>query len=77
LFSNLAQSYFALRAADAQLALAQATYQTRTENLRLQQKRFASGATGELDLHQAESEAAAAEVSVSQAKLAVSILSQR
>lgn len=74
LFSNLAQSYFALRAADAQLALAQATYQTRTENLRLQQKRFASGATGELDLHQAESEAAAAEVSVSQAKLAVSNL---
>jgi len=74
LFSNLAQSYFALRAADAQLALAQATYQTRTENLRLQQKRFASGAIGELDLHQAESEAAAAEVSVSQAKLSVSNL---
>ncbi|WP_423708604.1 efflux transporter outer membrane subunit [Undibacterium sp. WLX3042] len=74
LFSNLAQSYFALRAADAQLALAQSTYQTRVENLRLQQKRFASGATGELDLHQAESEAAAAEVSVSQAKLAVSNL---
>ena len=74
LFSNLAQSYFALRAADAQLALAQSTYQTRAENLCLQQKRFASGATGELDLHQAESEAAAAEVSVSQAKLAVSNL---
>ncbi len=68
LFSNLAQSYFALRAADAQLKLAQETGKTRAENLRLQQKRRAAGAISELDLHQAEAETASAEASVAQAK---------
>ena len=73
LYSNLAQTYFGLRAADAQLTLAESTLKTRQENLRLQQKRYASGAIGELDLHVAESEAAAAEISVAQAKQQVSI----
>ncbi|HTD05758.1 efflux transporter outer membrane subunit [Undibacterium sp.] len=67
LYSNVAQSYFALRAYDAQVALAETTLQTRQENLRLQQKRFTAGSIGELDLHQAESEAAAAEVVLAQA----------
>ncbi|MFZ6772866.1 efflux transporter outer membrane subunit [Undibacterium sp. SXout7W] len=73
LYSNLAQTYFGLRAADAQLLLAQSTLKTRQENLRLQQKRYSSGSIGELDLHVAESEAAAAEISVAQAKQQVSI----
>lgn len=73
LYSNLAQTYFGLRAADAQLLLAESTLKTRQENLRLQQKRYTSGAIGELDLHVAESEAAAAEISVAQAKQQVSI----
>ncbi|MES2102682.1 MAG: efflux transporter outer membrane subunit [Pseudomonadota bacterium] len=67
LYSNVAQSYFALRAYDAQVTLAETTLQTRQENLRLQQKRFHAGSIGELDLHQAESEAAATEVTLAQA----------
>ncbi|GGC68909.1 efflux transporter outer membrane subunit [Undibacterium terreum] len=67
LYSNVAQSYFALRAYDAQVTLAQTTLQTRQENLRLQQKRFSAGSIGELDLHQAESEAASTEVVLEQA----------
>ncbi|MFZ6724330.1 efflux transporter outer membrane subunit [Undibacterium sp. MH2W] len=71
LYSSLAQSYFALRAGDAQLALAEVTLKTRQENLRLQQKLYASGTIGELDLHIADSEEAAAEISLAQAKQAV------
>lgn len=64
LYANVAQSYFALRALDAQLLLAEQTLATRIENLRLQKRRFESGIVGELDLRQAESEAASAQVTV-------------
>ncbi|MDO8650906.1 MAG: efflux transporter outer membrane subunit [Undibacterium sp.] len=72
LYSTLAQNYFALRAYDAQLALADSALLTRQENLRLQQKRFSAGSVGELDLHVADSETAAAEISVAQARQALS-----
>ncbi len=72
LYSSLAQNYFALRAYDAQLALANSALATRQENLRLQQKRFSAGSVGQLDLHLAESEAAAADISLAQATQAVS-----
>ncbi|MES2049108.1 MAG: efflux transporter outer membrane subunit [Pseudomonadota bacterium] len=71
LYSTLAQNYFALRAFDAQAALSESALITRQENLRLQQKRFTAGSVGELELHQAESEAAAAEISLAQAKQAL------
>jgi len=71
LYSNLTQTYFSLRASDAQLALAQVTLKTRQENLRLQKKLYASGTIGELDLHIADSEEAAAEISLAQAQQAV------
>ncbi|MFZ6686888.1 efflux transporter outer membrane subunit [Undibacterium sp. SXout11W] len=71
LYSTLAQTYFSLRASDAQLALADVTLKTRQEKLRLQKKLYASGTVGELDLHIAESEEAAAEISLAQAKQAV------
>ncbi|MDO9192635.1 MAG: efflux transporter outer membrane subunit [Undibacterium sp.] len=71
LYSTLAQNYFALRAYDAQVALSESALATRQENLRLQQKRFSAGSVGELDLHLAESEAAAAEISLAQAKQAL------
>ena len=71
LYSNLAQTYFSLRASDAQLALADVTLKTRQEKLRLQKKLYASGTIGELDLHIADSEEAAAEISLAQAKQAV------
>jgi outer membrane protein, multidrug efflux system len=64
LYANVAQSYFALRSLDAQLALAEQTLGTRQENLRLQKRRFESGVVGALDLRQAESEAANAQVTV-------------
>lgn len=73
LYSNLAQNYFALRAYDAQVELAESTLKTRQENLRLQQKRFSSGSIGELDLHQAESDTAATEISLLQAKQSLAV----
>ena len=66
LYSSLAQAYFALRSYDAQLALAESALATRQENLRLQQRRFSAGSVGELDLHQAEGELAATEVTRAQ-----------
>ena len=60
-----------MRASDAQLALADVTLKTRQEKLRLQKKLYASGTIGELDLHIADSEEAAAEISLAQAKQAV------
>jgi outer membrane protein, multidrug efflux system len=64
LYANVAQSYFALRALDAQLVLAEQTLATRAENLRLQKRRFEGGVIGELDLRQAEAEAAAVEATL-------------
>jgi multidrug efflux system outer membrane protein len=66
LYSTLAQNYFNLRALDAQLTLAQSAAHTRQENLRLQGQRYSAGSIGQLDLHQAQSEAAAAEISLLQ-----------
>ncbi len=64
LYANVAQSYFSMRALDAQVMLAQQALVTRQESLRLQQRRFDAGVVGELDLRQAESEAASAEAAV-------------
>ena len=72
LYSTLAQNYFALRATDAQLLLADSALQTRQQNLRLQQKRFSAGVVGTLELHQAEAEVAATEVTRAQAAQAAS-----
>jgi outer membrane protein, multidrug efflux system len=68
LYANVAQTYFNLRAVDAQVALAEKTLATRVENLRLQQRRFVGGVVGELDVRQAQSEAASIEVSLRIAK---------
>ncbi len=56
LYANVAQSYFAMRALDAQIVLAEQALVTRQENLRLQKRRFDAGVVGELDVRQAESE---------------------
>ena len=66
LYANVAQSYFALRALDAQQTLGEQTLATRTENLRLQNRRFSAGVVGEMDLRQAESEAAAIQATLQQ-----------
>lgn len=72
LYASVAQNYFALRAYDAQIALADAALKTRQDNLRLQQKRLNAGSIGALDMHQAESEVAAAEIIQAQARQAMS-----
>ncbi|WP_367847122.1 efflux transporter outer membrane subunit [Rhodoferax sp. WC2427] len=66
LYANVAQSYFALRALDAQQTLGEQTLATRTENLRLQNRRFGAGVIGEMDLRQAESEAAGIQATLQQ-----------
>ncbi|MES2934022.1 MAG: efflux transporter outer membrane subunit [Pseudomonadota bacterium] len=71
LYTSIAQSYFALRSYDAQVTLADSAFQTRQENLRLQQKRFSAGSVGTLELHQAESEVAATEITLAQARRSV------
>ncbi|MEQ1596141.1 MAG: efflux transporter outer membrane subunit [Casimicrobium sp.] len=68
LYANVAQSYFALRSFDAQVALAEQTFTTRKENLRLQTKRFEGGVVGELDVQQAVAEAAGIEATLLQAQ---------
>lgn len=68
LYANVAQSYFALRSFDAQVALAELTFTTRKENLRLQTKRFEGGVVGQLDVQQAVAEASGIEATLLQAQ---------
>ncbi len=64
--AQVAQTYFQLRALDAQLDIAKRTLKSREESLSLRQKRFNGGMTSELDLRQAEAEAASARATVPQ-----------
>lgn len=64
--AQTAQTYFQLRAYDAQLDIAKRTLQSREESLKLQTKRFKGGLISELDQQQAEAEAAAARAKVPQ-----------
>ncbi len=68
LYANVAQSYFALRSFDAQVTLAELTFATRKENLRLQTMRFEGGVVGDLDVQLATTEAAAIEATLIQAQ---------
>ncbi|BCL75216.1 RND transporter [Jeongeupia sp. HS-3] len=54
--AEVAQTYFNLRALDAQLAIANDTVKSREETYSLQTKRFKGGLISELDVRQAESE---------------------
>ncbi|MFC4489808.1 efflux transporter outer membrane subunit [Chromobacterium aquaticum] len=64
--AQTAQTYFQLRAYDAQLDIAKRTLQSREESLKLQTKRFKGGLISELDQQQAEAEAASARAKVPQ-----------
>jgi multidrug efflux system outer membrane protein len=57
--AEVARTYFALLAADAELALLRQTLGLRTESVSLQRDRFEGGVIGQLDLRQAEAERAA------------------
>jgi multidrug efflux system outer membrane protein len=60
LAADVAKSYFALRALDAQAAATRRTLGLREDGLRLQQKRFDGGVISEYDYRQLEAEVAAA-----------------
>jgi multidrug efflux system outer membrane protein len=64
LVSQVAQAYFDLRSLDRQLEIARRTLASREESLELVTKRFRGGVVSELDVQQAESEAAVAAASV-------------
>ncbi|MDI9332917.1 MAG: efflux transporter outer membrane subunit [Cytophagales bacterium] len=66
LHANVVQAYFAMRALDAQLALAEQVLVTRQESLRLQKRRFEAGVVSQLELRQAESEAASSQATLRQ-----------
>lgn len=68
LYANVAQSYFALRALDAQQTLAEHSLNSRQEVLRLQQLRFQSGVIGEIDFRQAQSEALSVQSNLQQTR---------
>ncbi|ABM29910.1 efflux transporter outer membrane subunit [Nitratidesulfovibrio vulgaris] len=69
--SQVAQSYFGLRAADRQLDIARQTLTSREESLKIREARFNSGLTSELDYRQAQAETASARASVRQLEQAV------
>lgn len=54
--ADVAQTYFRLRAADAELALLRETVRLREENVRINQRRHELGDLGELDLSRARTE---------------------
>jgi multidrug efflux system outer membrane protein len=56
--ADVAQTYFALRQADEELALLRDTVKLREESVRLQQRRFDLGDIGEFDLARAKTELA-------------------
>ncbi len=66
LSAQVAQTYFQMRAFDAQLDIAKRTLDSRESSLQLRQKRFKGGMTSELDMRQAESEAASARATIPQ-----------
>ena len=62
--SQVAHTYFQLRALDAELQVSINTLKSREESLVLRNKRFRGGLTSALDLRQAEAEAASARADV-------------
>jgi outer membrane protein, multidrug efflux system len=66
LSAQVAQTYFQMRAFDAQLDIAKRTLDSRESSLQLRQKRFKGGMTSELDMRQAESETASARATIPQ-----------
>ena len=72
--AEVARAYFALLAADAELALLRNTLNTRTESVSLQRDRFEGGVIGAFDLRQAESERAAVVADIARVERAIALL---
>ncbi|MCC6194159.1 MAG: efflux transporter outer membrane subunit [Burkholderiales bacterium] len=72
--ADVANAYFRLRAADAELAVLKDTLRLRTETVRLQRDRFEGGIIGEYDLRTAEAERSAVVADVARAERAIAQL---
>ncbi len=69
--AEVANAYFRLRAADAELGVLESTLKLRTETATLQQDRFQGGLIGEYDVRQAEAERYAVVADIARAKNAI------
>ncbi len=69
--AEVANAYFRLRAADAELGVLESTLKLRTETATLQQDRFEGGLIGEYDVRQAEGEKFAVIADIARAKNAI------
>jgi multidrug efflux system outer membrane protein len=66
--SDVASTYFRLRAADAELVVLEDTLKARTESVRLQRDRYDAGLIGDYDLKQSEAERSAVVADIARAK---------
>ncbi len=73
--AEVANSYFRLRAADAELKLLDDTLRLRTETLNLQRDRFEGGLIGEYELRTSEAERSAVVADIARARNAIEQLS--
>lgn len=69
--ADVANAYFRLRAADAELGVLESTLKLRTETATLQKDRFEGGLIGEYDVRQAEAERYAVIADIARAKRAI------
>ena len=69
--ADVANAYFRLRAADAELGVLESTLKLRTETATLQKDRFEGGLIGEYDVRQAEAERFAVIADIARAKRAI------
>jgi len=73
LYANVAQAYFALRGADAQVRLSSQVLDSRQETLRLQQRRLAAGLIGPQDLLVAQGDVVSAQSTLQQARQTLAV----
>ncbi len=66
--SDVASTYFRLRAADAELVVLEETLKARTDSVRLQRDRYDAGLIGDYDMKQAEAERSAVVADIARAK---------
>ena len=69
--SDVANAYFRLRAADAELVVLEDTLKARTEAVQLQRDRYDAGLIGQYDLKQSEAERSAVVADIARAEKAV------
>ena len=72
--ADVGTTYFRLRAADAELALLEATLKTREDTVRLQRDRYQGGIIGDYDMKQAEAERSDVVANIARAKQGIGLL---